>query len=54
LTLDGPLDMTMLVAPGGQERTETEYGELLGQAGFRLERVVPTASAASVVDAVRA
>ncbi|HEX4440452.1 MAG TPA: methyltransferase [Thermoanaerobaculia bacterium] len=48
------LDMTMLVAPGGQERTEKEYGALLAKAGFRLERVVPTASAASVVDAVRA
>ena len=46
------LDMTMLVMPGGQERTASEYGELLGKAGFRLERVVPTASAVSVVDAV--
>jgi len=44
----------MLVMPGGQERTASEYGELLGKAGFRLERVVPTASAASVVDAVPA
>jgi len=48
------LDMTMLVMPGGQERTASEYGELLRKAGFRLERVVPTASAASVVDAVPA
>jgi len=48
------LDMTMLVVPGGQERTEKEYGELLGKAGFRLERVVPTASAVSIVDAVPA
>jgi hypothetical protein len=48
------LDMTMLVAPGGQERTAKEYGELLGKAGLRLERVVPTTSAVSVVDAVRA
>ena len=48
------LDMTMLVMPGGQERTASEYGELLGKAGFRLERVVPTPSAASVVDAVPA
>ena len=46
------LDMTMLVLPGGQERTVPEYSELLGKAGFRLARVVPTESAVSVVEAV--
>ena len=46
------LDMVMLVFPGGQERTEAEYESLLGKAGFRLSRVVPTASAVSVVEAV--
>ena len=46
------LDMVMLVFPGGQERTEAEYGSLLGKAGFRLNRVVPTASAVGVVEAV--
>jgi hypothetical protein len=45
------LDMTMLVQLGGQERTEAEYGILLGKAGFRMTRVVPTDSAASVVEA---
>jgi len=29
-----------------------EYSELLGKAGFRLARVVPTESAVSVVEAV--
>jgi O-methyltransferase/methyltransferase family protein len=48
------LDIMMLVGPGGQERTEQEYGTLLGKAGLRLARVVPTASAASVVEAVLA
>ena len=48
------LDMVMLVFPGGQERTEAEYGALLDKAGFRLNRVVPTASAVSVVEAVPA
>ncbi len=48
------LDMMMLVGPGGQERTEQEYGTLLGQAGFRLTRVVPTESAVSVVEVVPA
>jgi hypothetical protein len=46
------LDMVMLAQLGGQERTEAEYGVLLGKAGFRLTRVVPTRSAASIVEAV--
>jgi hypothetical protein len=45
-------DMVMLVFPGGQERTEAEYHSLLGQAGFRLSRVVPTESIVSVIEAV--
>ena len=45
------LDLMMLVGPGGRERTETEYGELLAKADLRLTRVVPTDSAASVVEA---
>ena len=48
------LDMVMLVLPEGQERTESEYRALLGSAGFRLTRVVPTASAVSVLEAVLA
>ncbi|MES2465605.1 MAG: methyltransferase [Armatimonadota bacterium] len=48
------LDMVMLTIPGGQERTEAEYAALLGKAGFRLNRVVPTESAVSVVEAVLA
>jgi hypothetical protein len=46
------LDMMMLVGPGGQERTPSEYAELLGKAGFTLTNVVPTASAVSLVEAV--
>ncbi|WOH62522.1 methyltransferase [Bradyrhizobium sp. BWC-3-1] len=46
------LDMVMLVALGGRERTEAEYASLLSKAGFRLTRVVPTKSAASIVEAV--
>jgi hypothetical protein len=45
-------DMVMLVLPGGQERTEDEYAALLGKAGFRLNRVIPTESVVSVVEAV--
>ena len=46
------LDIAMLVMPGGQERTEAEFGALLGKANLRLTRVVPTPSAVSVVEAV--
>src|SRR5438552_5190620 len=45
------LDIAMLVMPGGQERTEDEYGALLGKAGFRVTRVIPTESAVSVAEA---
>lgn len=48
------LDMMMLVGPGGQERTEDEYATLLEKAGLRMTRIVPTASAVSVVEAVSA
>jgi hypothetical protein len=46
------LDMAMLVWPGGQERTLAEYDHLLSKGGFHLTRVVPTASAVNVVEAV--
>ncbi len=48
------LDMMMLVGPGGQERTEHEYGVLLSNAGFRLTQIVPTESPVSVVEATAA
>jgi hypothetical protein len=47
-------DMVMLMFPGGQERTESEYASLLGSSGFRLNRIVPTASAVSIVEAIPA
>jgi hypothetical protein len=46
------LDMVMLIAPGGEERTPSQYSALLDQAGFQMTRVVPTASLVSVVEAV--
>jgi O-methyltransferase domain len=46
------LDMTMLLVPGGEERTAAQYGVLLDKAGFRLTRVVPTASLVSIVEAL--
>jgi hypothetical protein len=46
------LDLVMLAVPGGEERTPSQYGTLLDQAGFRMTRVVPTASLVSIVEAV--
>ncbi len=48
------LDLVMLVVPGGQERTEAEYRALFAQAGFQLERVVPTDTEVSVIEATKA
>ncbi|MEB3051659.1 methyltransferase [Mycolicibacter sp. MYC123] len=45
------LDLEMLVAGSGQERTEREYAELLAKAGFELRRVVPTTGPMSIVEA---
>ncbi|HEX8177976.1 MAG TPA: methyltransferase [Pyrinomonadaceae bacterium] len=48
------LDLEMLVSPGGVERTETEFRELLAASGFRLNRVVPTKSIVSIIEAIKA
>lgn len=45
-------DFVMLTALGGQERTAEEYAQLLDTAGFRLNRVVSTASPMSVLEGV--
>jgi cyclopropane fatty-acyl-phospholipid synthase-like methyltransferase len=45
------LDLTMLVYTGGRERTEEEYAALFAKSGFKLTRVVPTQSPASVIEA---
>lgn len=44
-------DLVMLMFPGGMERTEAEYAQLLTKADLRLTRVIPTASIASIVEA---
>ncbi|HEX2517709.1 MAG TPA: methyltransferase [Chloroflexota bacterium] len=45
-------DVNMLVLTGGRERTEGEYRALLGAAGWRLERVLPTSSISSIFEAL--
>jgi O-methyltransferase domain len=48
------LDITMLtLTDGGKERTLVEWQNLLSPGGFRLSRIVPTASFASVIEAIR-
>jgi O-methyltransferase domain/Dimerisation domain len=37
------MDVLMMVLTGGRERTESEFRSLLGEAGFSLEKVMPTA-----------
>ncbi len=44
------LDMQMLLI-GGRERTEGEYAALCSAAGYRLTRIVPTASPLHVIEA---
>jgi hypothetical protein len=44
------LDLTMLVVPGGKERTEDEYRALYQAAGFNLTRIVPTRAEVSVIE----
>jgi hypothetical protein len=48
------MDIEMLVAPGGKERTAEEYEELFAQAGLRLTRIIRTQSPYSVIEAVAA
>ena len=46
------LDVETLVHTAGRERSAAVYSNLLSQAGFRLNRVMPTAGPAAIVDAV--
>ena len=41
----------MLTMLTGRQRTEREYAELLGAAGFQLERVIPTFANVSILEA---
>ncbi len=47
-------DLNMMVLTGGRERTATEFTELLADAGWRLERVHPTDTGLSVIEAMPA
>lgn len=46
------LDLLMLVYAGGRERTADEFRDLLATSGFEMKRVIPTAAAVCVIEAV--
>ena len=47
-------DVNMLVLLPGKERTATEYGQLFAAAGLKLERVHPTQTSFSIIEAIKA
>jgi hypothetical protein len=47
------MDLNMMVILGGRERTEEEFERLFQATGFQLERVIPTHSPFSVIEATR-
>lgn len=47
------LDLTMMLIPGGKERTADEFRELSDHAGFELKRIVPTSTDVSVIECIR-
>ena len=47
-------DLEMMLFPSGKERTEAEFRELFEAAGWKLTRVIPTASHVSIVEGVPA
>lgn len=49
---DGPMrDVHMMVLPGGRERTEAEFAQLLAAAGLRLTRVIVTSGVMCLLEA---
>ena len=48
------MDLNMLIMTGGRERTEDEYRTLLKASGYRLTRIISTASPMSVIEGERA
>jgi L-alanine-DL-glutamate epimerase-like enolase superfamily enzyme len=46
------MDLEMLVLPGGRERTEKEWKELLQASGFHLEKVIHTPVPQCIIEGV--
>jgi len=47
------VDLEMMLLPGGSERTEQEYRDLLAESGFKLTKVIKTKSPLDLIEAVR-
>jgi hypothetical protein len=43
---------SLLTTPGGYERTEIQYRQLLHQAGFEIKKIIPTQTSNSIIEAV--
>jgi hypothetical protein len=48
------LDLQMMIFPSGCERTEKQFCDLFAAAGWRLNRIIPTAAPDSIVEGVPA
>jgi hypothetical protein len=46
------LDLTMMLIPGGQERSEEEYRKLFDDAGLRITQILPTSTEVSIIEGV--
>ena len=44
------MDLEMLVAPGGRERTTQEWDRLFSQSGFKLERIISTPANQAIIE----
>ncbi len=44
-------DLLMMTMTGGRERSAVQFAGLLGQSGLRMERLIPTASVLSIIEA---
>jgi len=49
--IGGALATNLLTMAPGRERNEAEHRDMLAQTGFRLERIIPTASGSSILEA---
>ena len=48
------MDLEMLLIPGGVERTDVEFHELVEPIGLKVEHVIPTPSLVTLVELTRA
>jgi hypothetical protein len=44
------MDLEMLVAPGGKERTAQEWDRVFSQSGFKLDRIIPTPASQMIIE----